>query len=324
MASATLIGMGITLVTKVNFERPPDAPCLGVHLRSCVERGLPFVERDAHTNENVIICSTGSSIKDRKVLSTIKKRVSKGWKVFGLKETIPFLREHNIPVHFSCSMDPGGDRQIARTPVDTDVTYCVASSCHPSLFDHLLGNGCKVEVFHSACGHQEAKYERGILLSLNQEEISVIDGEFELKTTTGNEFCPVVPILSSEVDVYMELFGHADVMQGGFTVTNRTLALAKYMGFKKVLMAGTDFGWRDPDGSHYSDLVMVPAYDDNVMNDGGEVDGKMWYTKPDQLASAVDIAKKIKAGEVKVLGDSLAAALAKCGDAFLEKVVRVE
>ena len=54
------------------------------------------------------------------------------------------------------------------------------------------------------------------------------------------------------------------------------------------------------------------------------MDGTPWFTKPDQLASAADVAKKIKAKEVTVIGDSLAAALAKRSTKFLDDIVKLQ
>jgi hypothetical protein len=48
-------------------------------------------------------------------------------------------------------MDPD-EKQIAKTPLVDGVTYCLASSCSPKLFDYVLEAGHRVEVFHSACG----------------------------------------------------------------------------------------------------------------------------------------------------------------------------
>lgn len=312
------------MATRITFERPPDAGDLGPHLYSCASRGLPMVEKDRHLGENALICSTGPSIMDDAVMEQVKRFADDGFVVFGLKESIPYLRDRGVDVAYSVSMDPGGDRQVQRTPIDTSVTYCVASSCHPKLFDHLLSNGCRVEVFHSACGYSEPSCEKGFMVNLSKDQCAVIQGEYEMLDTEAVPFCPIVPTLEGEVEVYQRLFNNGDAMQGGFTVTNRTIALTKYFGFERTVCAGTDFGWRDAGGCHYSKLVHVPALDDNPMCDSGVVDGVPWFTRPDQLASAVDVARKVKKGEVEIIGDSLALALSRKDDDFLDKIIRFE
>jgi hypothetical protein len=310
--------------TKINFERQPDAKDLGPHLRHAAAGGWPMVEKDCHSGQHAVICSTGTSIKDPAVISKVKRLAKKGHIVFGLKETIPYLREKGIKVKYSVSMDPGGDRQIDRTPLDQNVIYCLASSCHPKLYDHIHGAGCRIQVFHSACGHGEETYKPGIFTQAGANDFAIMPGVHTLKTLEGDhEFTPIVPLVKNELQLYEELFGNADTMCGGFTVTNRALALAKYMGFDKIYLAGTDFGWREEGKSHYSDLVSVKPIDGSYMTDHGKIDGTPWFTKPDQLASAVDIAQKQKSGEIKVLGDSLAAALSKHDDAFLDEIVKI-
>lgn len=311
--------------TVVSFSRPDDALSLGPHIASAAARNLPMVEKDCHLGQRAVICSTGPSILDKKVQKRVRKMAKRGDVVFALKESIPLLKDQGIPVKYSVSMDPGSDRQVARTPVDFDVTYCIASSCHPALFDHVLAGGAKVQVFHSACGHAEPYYQPGVFLQIGAEVFDVVEGEYEFKTMDGVSFCPVVPMLKGEIDVYREAgFTSLAVMEGGFTVTNRALALTKFMGFRHVTMAGTDFGWRNKGGSHYASIVKVPAHDDTHMSDHGVVDGTEWFTRPDQLASAADVAKRIQRGEVTVLGDSLAVALSKKPASFVEDVVRIQ
>ena len=310
--------------TKINFERQPDAKDLGPHLRHSAASKWPMVEKNSHAGQNAVICSTGKSIKDKAVLKKVKRLAKKGYVVFGLKETIPYLKDHGVKVTYSVSMDPGGERQINRTPFDKDVTYCLASSCHPDLYDYLGMKGGKIMIFHSACGHSEEGYKPGMFVQAGPTDFAICPGVHTMKTLEGeNEFTPIVQLVKSEVQIYDEMFPNADVMCGGFTVSNRALALAKFMGFDKVVLAGTDFGWREKGKSHYSDLVSVDTLDSSYMTDNAQVDGREWFTKPDQLASAVDIAHKQKAGEIEVLGDSLAAALAKRDDAFLDEIVKI-
>jgi hypothetical protein len=287
--------------------------------------GLPVVEKDCCAGENCIIVSTGSTIKNKTVMRQIKT-YAKTHTVIALKESIKFLKMKGVKVSYAVSMDPGGERQCKRTPREPDVIYCVASSCNPEFFDYLLEGECQINVFHSACGQGAPTFDKGMLVQVGEDDFAVVEGEFVLTTMNeGLEVCPIISMVKQEVEIYKELFeGYADVMCGGFTVSNRALALAKYMGFHEIIMAGTDFGWRKEGGSHYSDLVQVATHDDQYMTDQGEVDGTPWFTKPDQLASAADVAKKIKAGEVTVLGDSLAVALSKRDDQFLEEIVKVK
>ncbi len=307
----------------------PNITRLGKHIAYAASLNLPMPVEGSHRDSpGALIVAQGPTVQGRGVLGWIRRYANKGYTVFGIKESIAWLEDKGITVHYSVAMDPM-EYQVGRTPVYPHVTYCIASSCHPKLFDHVLAGGAKVMVFHSACGWVEKLFQPGLMFSLGGDQMAVVPGQMEMKTTEGNSFSPVCMSVRDEVTVYRGAFPSADVMIGGFTVGNRALGLAKYMGFENVVMAGMDFGWRDDgtgeDGKlRYASFVKYAGLKDLFMNDKGRVDGKPWRTRPDLLASAVDVAKHIKKGQVKVLGDSLANAFAKKDDDYLDKVVRIQ
>lgn len=300
----------------------PETDFLRYHIESAAARGLPVVERDCCADApGMFVIGVGPSLQNKKTLSRIRKHVKKGWKVIAIKDAITFLRDNKITVHYSAAMDPG-KHQVGKTPVYPDVTYCIASSCHPDLFDHCLA-GAPVVIYHSACGMSIDNYAAGMVYGLAQGVETVILGVEVYKTTKGDEFCPVVVESENEVSVYNKLFGNGDTMCGGYTVGNRALALAKYMGARKLVACGLDFGWRES-SHYYGDFCKNPHREEVIMRDDSLVDGKLWLTRPDLMASAVDVAYKIKAGEMEVWGDSLAASLAKRDMEFLAKTCRIE
>ena len=302
----------------------PNFPRLGAHIDSAAARRLAMVEPGCHAGApGALICGLGPSLQRGPVLAALRRRLAAGWTLFAIKEAISWLGERGLHADYAVNMDPGA-QEVARTPVVAGVTYCIASSCHPALFDHVLGNGGKVLVYHSACGWCERKLRPGFVLAVAPDQQAVAFGNFEMQTTEGNAFTPVCSTMKSEVEVYRERFPRADVIVGGFTVANRALGLAKYMGFETVVMAGCDFGWRDDRDGYYARFVAAEPLQDVFMNDHGRVDGRPWRTRPDMLASAIDIARHIKRGEVTVLGDSLAVALAAKDDAYLDRVVRLQ
>jgi hypothetical protein len=302
----------------------PEFSRLGAHIESAALRTLPMVKKDMHEGaRGALICAQGPSILKPGVMRSVRRYARLGWTVFGIKEAIAYLVERGIAVHYSVAMDPGA-HQVGRTPVYPDIVYCIASSCHPELFDHVLGGGAKVLVYHSACGWAEREIKPGFVLELGSDQTAIVLGAFEMRTTDGAAFTPVCSAVRDEVEVYRSRFPCADVIVGGFTVGNRALGLAKYMGFKRVVVAGLDFGWREGRDDRYAGFVDHEGLRDVFMSDQGRVDGTPWKTRPDLLASAVDVARHIKRGEVKVLGDSLARSLAAHDDDYLDRVVRIE
>lgn len=279
---------------KIKFHNP-FFHLLGQHIVSSANRRLPMMARDSHKGENVIVCGSAPSLVKANTLNRIRNHVKKGWKIVACKEAIELLRKRNIPVHYSVSMDPT-DTQHLKTYLDDGITYLIASSCHPTLFDHVINGGRACRVFHSACGWNG-----------------------NVRNPQTNQTVHI-----TETDLYKNMFPNADVMCGGFTVVNRALSCAKYMGFEKVVLAGADFGWREK-SSYYAKGAKQKAGNEGIeMTDQGLVDGKPWLTRPDLLASAVSIAKLKKKGQIfGIWGDSLAASLAKRDDQFLESCCQI-
>lgn len=258
----------------------PEVAHLGAHIAHAAGLGLPLAPAGRHQGRpGAVIVGLGPSLGERPVMARIAGLARRGWHVFAIKEAVRLLIEAGLPVHYAVNMDPGAT-EAARTPIVGNVTYCVASSCHPALFRHLAGGNASVWLFHSACGWP------------------------------------------GEVTLYRRLFAAADVMVGGYTVANRALSLARYLGFRRLVLAGADFGWREG-GGYYAPGVTAKPLGDGVLSDHGRVDGRPWFTRPDLLASATHVARLVKAGEVRVLGDSLAASLARRDAAFIDAVCPV-
>jgi hypothetical protein len=138
------------------------------------ELGLPMAKRDQHKGEKgVVIVGMGSSIEDPASKDHIVKRYEEGYKICALKFTIRWLKEQlGVQPHFTAQMDPGR-HQIDKTPIDTNVIYYLASTCHPLFYRWLLANKCDVRIFHSACGLAN---EQHIYHSLFEESATTIGG----------------------------------------------------------------------------------------------------------------------------------------------------
>ena len=105
------------MVQAVKFERPSDAQDLLPHIKYAAGLGLNVVEKDCHAGEKCLLVGTGPTLKNKDVFRQIK-HFAKTHVVIGLKESVPYLKSKGINVTYSVSMDPGGKRQIARTPPD--------------------------------------------------------------------------------------------------------------------------------------------------------------------------------------------------------------
>jgi len=268
----------------------PEIGFLPMNIEYAASLNLPFVTKDALSKEKgVVICGTAPSLVKAQSLREIKRLQGLGYKIFAVKQAIRILPEYDIIPDFSVAMDPS-EKQIKKTPLDPRVTYFVASSCHPRMFDYLIRGGANVVVFHSACG-----------------------------AATEN-LC--------EMEIYAKFFpqncNYESVASGGYTVVNRAIALAEWMGAKRIHVAGAPFGWRESE-DYYAPTVEEPAGNASgpTLDDQGRVDGKKWFTKADLLPSALSVARKAKASPEKFhfIGDSLASSLATKSYEFLERVV---
>lgn len=309
------------MTTEIPFTHPFQA-ALRHHIENAAALGLPLVPKGRRADApGAVVVGLGNSINDAAVQLEMVRLSQAGWVFIGIKESVAFLEDRGIAVAYAGHMDPG-IADVGRTKILPHVTYCLASSCHPLLYEYYLNAGATVEVFHSACGCNPVTLVPGLY---DESDASFELGRFTLPGEHG-DFSPVIYEATHETAFYKALFGVGDTMEGGFTVANRLLALAKYMGFEKVTLAGVDFGWRpDNDAPYYAPgLTAAQPADQMFMSDGSQVDGREWMSRPDLVASAVHIARCIKNDEVSVLGDSLASALAKRDEAFLDRVATVK
>lgn len=267
----------MTVLTLTN----PNSNRLADNIRSSAARNLPTVSPQRHANRRgAVVCGTAPSLMKPSNLREIRELVRRKWVVIAVKDAVRLLHSKGIPVDYSVAIDPDA-RQIEKTHLDPRVTYCLASSCSPAMFDHVINGGCRAEVYHSACGAPD------------------------------------------EMELYRNLHGHDDVMCGGFTVINRAASLALYMGVPRIAIAGAEFGWREGSEYYAAGCVGRPSNENSVLFcDDGKIDGRPWFTRLDLMGSAVDIARRVKTGKVKIIGDSLAASLSRFTEADLDRVVK--
>ena len=286
--------------------------------------GLHMPQQGEQMGRGAVVCGSGPSLNDPRVVDVIRQRVNQGYLLFATKAAINWLAERGLVPDYGVSMDPGAHiaspRKIKKVP---GVKHIIASSSDPSLFDYLLnenehGPASEVMVFHSACG------------------------------------------LINEVELYKELFPESTPIGGGYNVINRAIGIALHMGCLPITLAGNDSGWRAGQAFYCDGNRNRPGVD---MNDGGQVEltdangnpteeglarnalvkkleglspshytkeqrealekyeQKVWHTRPDMLASAVAMVRLFRklSPNMEFLGDTLPFRLQGKSDAFLKK-----
>lgn len=277
------------MVQAIEFNNP-NVKNLGKFIVANSRRGLPVVERDILKGiKGAVVCGSAPTLVLPSTLAKIRSAVRRGFVIFACNEATRILHDAGVKFDYGVAMDPGVE-VIDRLPVYSGPTYCLASSCNPALYEHIASNGGKVLIYHSACGWL------------------------------------------GEMDLYYRLYANGDTVQGGFTVANRAIGLAHYMGIRRLMLCGMGFGYRK-DAQYYAPGTKGKFLERAVMSDSGLVDGEEWFSHPDMIASAATVARLIKAQSIDVegkmekaptsiIGDSLAASIAKRDDAFIDELVQ--
>ncbi|MGE0715639.1 MAG: 6-hydroxymethylpterin diphosphokinase MptE-like protein [Alphaproteobacteria bacterium] len=262
----------------------PQAASVTPNVLASAARGLPMVRWGAHEGRDAVIVGTGPSLERRENWRAIKRAAERGAVVYALKGAATLLRGHGIPVHYVASCDPVTD-EIDKMPIVPGATYLLASCCCPGLYDKILGAGCPVEVYHSFMGAAPGPWR-------------------------------------SESDFYAHHFGGDGwIATGGTTVANRILDVAlDRHGVRRVTMTGVDFGSRNREAHYARGSLGAHGRGVIIVQDGGALDGRTWFTQPTLMIAAIHVAKLILVGVVEVVGDSLAVAFARRPDQMNEAV----
>ena len=270
---------------KLQYFTNPNMHRLPDNIKYSARLGIPVIEDGCLSDApGAIVCGTGPTLLGRQSLKRIRTLADKGYKVFAMKQAITLLTDRGVPVHYTVSIDPDA-RQIKKTPIAPGVTYILASSCDPRMINHCMQVGPhNVRLFHSACG------------------------------------------VENEALLYVLMTGKHNIVSGGFTVVNRAVSVAlDVMGVNKpIYVAGAPFGWRQGSGYYSAGVSMRPGNEAGrvFVDTRKEIDGRLWFTRLDLMASACDMAKRIKRGECIAIGDSMAHSLAQHDDEFIDRVVR--
>lgn len=124
----------IELVPQVSPEQMVE------NMRSALARGLPELRWCKPHEFTLAIASGGPSLED-----TYKEL---NGDIAAVNGSLGFLLERDIVPVF-CGVLDANEHMTDIVAADPRVRYLVASNCHPSLFDKLLGAGCKVWLWHT-------------------------------------------------------------------------------------------------------------------------------------------------------------------------------
>jgi hypothetical protein len=111
------------------------------NIRSAVSRKLPWTVGQCKPHDKALtVAAGGPSLQD-----TYKDMRGP---IAAVNGSLAFLMERDIKPWACGVLDPGDHMHGIIEPVP-GVFYFVASCCHPSTFDHLIGNNCDVILWHA-------------------------------------------------------------------------------------------------------------------------------------------------------------------------------
>lgn len=110
-------------------------------------RGLPmFIEQTANTGTAIIV-GGAPSLKD--CLTDLRMHHDRGGIIFALNGAHDYLIDRGIIPEFHVMLDARADNAVFVQKPHKDVTYLIASQCHPDVFDALEGHS--VTIWTACC-----------------------------------------------------------------------------------------------------------------------------------------------------------------------------
>ena len=275
------------------------------------------VEGGVGAGKTVVICGAGPSLRDH------LDRLEEGDEVWGINSAAPWLYEngHRVTHGFSIDQTPTMLKEwVEAYPLE----YRIASTCHPHLVDHLTLHGRRVEFFHNYVG-------------LKKPPVQFEDDEGNVRSEMYEDW------------LYMLLYDGTVRAGNGLNGVSRAIDVARFMAFDRITKGdprkiaadcamGADAVPEDMDRSGPEYIAWLEANTDFHVGGGsavengqsplilqGEIDGRLWTTKPDLMITAVTLAKFLQ-GEVpnlEVVGDVLPNALRHKDQAFFDQLPKL-
>lgn len=300
-------GEAAAVVARLTVDgKAPEAIPMAMALREaitthCTEQFV--VAKDSAVGQHLVLCGAGPSLAEHAA-----EWCPQGDQVWGCNSALVWLHDqgHKVTHGFTVDQTPHMLEEWLTTP---PVEYLLATTVHPHLTELLRHRGHRVRFFHNYAGVEGPPV--------------VQDGE----------------AMEYEDWLYSILYPATIRAGSGLNSVNRALDLALFAGFERITVLGADCALKrlrpPPTGSiagtaeHRDWLrtgLVMHADGGHAMASGasemtldGEIDGRVWTSKPDMLFSAVDCVDVARAhpGRITFIGDTLVNALMDKPDAFL-------
>jgi hypothetical protein len=301
-------------------------------------------EEGSAKGQTIVICGAGPSLAPHAA-----KWTAKGDQVWGCNSAAIWLYEQGYPITHGFTIDQTPDmleEWYTRPPLE----YLLASTVHPHLTQFLLAAERRITFFHNYVGVQKPPVE---LCECGHGQMVMASGSVEPSHGADNtEPCNqlgcdctryVPQYLDYEIWMYGTLYPETVRVGTGLNSVTRAIDLALFMGAERVILLGADCAMYAtkpmPKGAvvgnkqhrqWLEECVIMHADGSNPLRSNatattfeGEIDGRMWYTKPDLSITAVTLElwrRKLGRKRLTIIGDTLPNALQGKSEEFLTKM----
>lgn len=269
------------------------------------------VKQNDALDKTVMICGAGPSLRDHVEL------LHEADEVWGVNSALKWLHDNGHPVTHALTVDQ--TPMMIKDWIDPpNVEYLLASTVHPHLIDYLEMHDRRMTFFHSYVG-------------LSKPPVQWDDESGTMRQETY------------EAWMYMLLYDPTIMTGSGLNSVTRAVDVAIYRGFRRIVLLGADHAIRSPRIPKDMDAG-TPEYTDwleantefhvdggsaivngqSPLTFQGEIDGRLWTTKPDMMLSAIQIAKWIRDGVVECIGDTLPNALKDKDAEFIDRLPKMK
>ena len=269
----------------------PHSPNFREHILYSSALGLPMTTADRHKDATALLVGSGPSLNHPNVIDQLKE-----------------ITESNR----------NGEPEVVVYACKVAISWMDKYVCTPS-YGVTIDPGD-----HIACDEKVPRVPGVTHLCATVSNPALFEWLADEQVELFNSVCGI----PYEKMLYEAVTGGHATMIGGYNVINRAYSVANYHGCTKFIFAGVDCGWRDNE-KMYCDGVDYMMQKKLFINDEGEIDGEVWHSTPDMVASGVALAKEAKGfdqrGEserLRFIGDVLPATLRQKPDEYLDNIAK--
>lgn len=292
---------------------------------------------DSKIGRTLTICGAGPSLVPH------AERTRETDDVWACNSAMPWLIEHGYPVTHGVTVDqtPAMVNEWRSAP---DVEYLVASTIHPHLTEHLLERGRRLTWFHNFVGL--AKPPVVFCECGHDHELSECGTRYESRCVQPDE-CECAEyrprMIGYEDWLYITLYPLTIRAGSGLNTVTRAIDLALVMGYDRIQVLGADCAlhvksplpkhvkqgsaahraWLQSETVMHADGGHALASGATPVTIEGDIDGRLWVTKPDMAISAVfmlRLQEAIGVDRLEYVGDTLPNALRGKSDDFIARL----